>query len=193
MSLPPGSLASATLAVAALVLMVAGGAKLRSPGDTARALRRAGLGVRPWMVRTGAALEMTIAVGALTARSTWWASAVALSYLGFAGFILVALVRQTPLATCGCFGEPDTPPTLTHLVVDLALAVGATAAVLVGPEPLARIVLDQPAAGTALLAGVVVVAGLCIAALTALPQVQVEARRAGDAVLGPHATRRAHR
>ena len=53
------------------------------------------------------------------------AALVALSYLCFFGIVAVARRRGGPLATCGCFGRPDTPPTALHLVIDLALAVTA--------------------------------------------------------------------
>ena len=53
------------------------------------------------------------------------AALVALSYLGFAGFVTLARARGGPLASCGCFGTPDTPATRTHVVVTLAFAVSA--------------------------------------------------------------------
>ena len=59
---------------------------------------------------------------------------VALSYLCFFGVVAYARRRGGPLATCGCFGRPDTPPTMLHLVLDLTLAAAATAVVLGGSE-----------------------------------------------------------
>ena len=56
---------------------------------------------------------------------------------GFIGVVAVARWRGGPLATCGCFGRPDTPPTALHLVLDLALAVAA-AAVALGAPPQTR-------------------------------------------------------
>jgi hypothetical protein len=61
--------------------------------------------------------------------------------------------RGGPLATCGCFGRPDTPPTALHLVIDLVLA--AAAAVVAAGAPvkgtLATQLAHQPWAGIPLL------------------------------------------
>ena len=50
---------------------------------------------------------------------------VAFAYAGFAVFVLVALRRGWALTSCGCFGRPDTPPTLTHVVLNAGAAVSA--------------------------------------------------------------------
>ena len=50
---------------------------------------------------------------------------MALSYVGFAGFVTLARARGGPLASCGCFGTPDTPATRTHVIVTLAFAASA--------------------------------------------------------------------
>ena len=78
---------------------------------------------------------------------------VALSYVCFFGVVAYARRRGGPLATCGCFGRPDTPPTALHLVIDLVLAAAA-AAVAVGAPPHGTLVTQlahQPWAGFPLL------------------------------------------
>ena len=47
---------------------------------------------------------------------------VAVSYLAFAGFVVVALRSGKPISSCGCFGKVDTPPSPVHVVLDLAFA-----------------------------------------------------------------------
>lgn len=111
---------------ATLVLGVAGAAKLARPADTAAALRVAGLPGRPQLVQAGAALELAAAAAAWTMPggppAVVAAAVVAGSYLALAGFVGVALRRRWPLATCGCFARPDTPPRARHVVLDAAAA-----------------------------------------------------------------------
>ena len=45
---------------------------------------------------------------------------VAASYAAFTAFVLLARSRGGVLASCGCFGRADTPPTTTHVVVTAA-------------------------------------------------------------------------
>ncbi|MDQ2754099.1 MAG: hypothetical protein M3R71_00955 [Actinomycetota bacterium] len=109
---------------AVLLLGGAGAAKLRRPDDTAGALRVAGLPSRPGLVRVGASAELAVAIAAFTARGPWPAVLVAVSYGSFTVFVATALTRSWPIASCGCFARPDTPPALSHLLLDLA-ATGA--------------------------------------------------------------------
>lgn len=114
---------------ATLVLGFAGAAKLARPGDTARALRSAGLPGSPQLVRAGAGLELAAAAAAWTVpagRPALVAAAfVAGSYLALALFVAVALRRRWALSTCGCFARPDTPPRARHVVLDASSAAAA--------------------------------------------------------------------
>jgi hypothetical protein len=128
--------ATAPYLAAALLLVVAGFAKAREPLSLVRALRAAGLRVRApllarW-VRGFAALEAVIGVVAIVRPGPLVASGVALSYAGFTGFVIRALQSDSPLASCGCFGKVDTPPTPSHVVVTALLAVAALL-VAIGP------------------------------------------------------------
>jgi len=111
----------ALLVAAAALLVFAGVAKVVHPDDTARALR-----VSPQLVRAAAAVEAAIGAAALFTGPVL-EYAVAASYTGFGVFVLVSVRRGTPLSSCGCFGEPDTPPTVSHGLVDLMLAAGSFA------------------------------------------------------------------
>jgi hypothetical protein len=103
----------------------AGVAKLFRPGDTARALRLAGFPVGQTLVRVGSAAEVVVAVVAFLAPRAVGGALVAAAYLGFAGFIALALTRGWALASCGCFGRPDTPPTRAHALLNLGAAAAA--------------------------------------------------------------------
>ena len=110
----------------ACALLIAGGLlKAFRPQDTARALR-----LPVPLVRAAAAAEAVVGAAALLRPSSVTATAVAASYAGFA--VYVARLRRSggALATCGCFGEPDTAPTAAHVAVDVALAAATVAVAL---------------------------------------------------------------
>jgi hypothetical protein len=134
--------------LAAVSLLAAGGAaKMRRPSGTARALSQLGLSIGEWPVRAGAAGEVAVAGWVVLLGGPVPAACVAASYLGFAGFVTAAVVRQTPLSSCGCFGEPDAPPTVTHAVLNAGAGVAAIAAAVGYHPSLAVALRTQPAAG----------------------------------------------
>jgi hypothetical protein len=83
-------------------------------------------------VRVLAAGEAVLGVVAVVRPGALVAAAVAISYAGFTAFVLRALRSGSPLASCGCFGKTDTPPTPVHAVVTAALAVAA-GVIAIGP------------------------------------------------------------
>lgn len=186
--------------VACTALVLAGAAKARRPHDTARALvaLRPGTALGPLSlgVRVGAALEAALGVvGALWPRPVP-AALVAVSYLSFAGFVALARRRGGVLATCGCFGTPDTPATRFHVVVDLAL--GAAAVVVggagagSGAGDLVVLLGRQPLDGAPLVASALLGTALVLLALTALARLgQSRALLAGVPQAGTNGTGRA--
>ena len=81
------------------------------------------------------------------------AGVVALSYLGFAGFVVLALRRGSPVSSCGCFGsgdKMDSPPTVSHVVLNLAAAATAAWAALHAHPGAIAVLRQQPLAGIAL-------------------------------------------
>jgi hypothetical protein len=121
--------ATAPYLAGGLLLVAAGLAKTVEPLSLVRALRAAGLRVRApllarW-VRVLAALEALLGAVAVVHPTRPVAVAVALSYAGFTAFVLRALRSGSPLASCGCFGKTDTPPTPGHAAVTASLAVAA--------------------------------------------------------------------
>jgi hypothetical protein len=144
--------------IASGLLVAAGVGKAARPDDTARALAMLlpaspPPGVLRWVVRTGALAEGALGVVALVAPRPATAALVALSYVCFFGVVAYARWRGGALATCGCFGRPDTPPTVLHLVIDLALAAAAVAVAVGAPRDgtLATQLARQPWAGIPLL------------------------------------------
>jgi len=156
------------LLVGCAVLVVAGLAKARRPGDSARALAGplslpvASLGPG---LRAGGVLEAALGVTAAATLARPLLGAVAASYLLFAAVVLVVRRRGGALAGCGCLGSPDTPATGVHVVVDLGLAAAAVAVAVAGPRGgLGTVLAHQPARGVPLL----VLAGLGAALVVTL-------------------------
>jgi hypothetical protein len=150
---------TAVLGAGALVLLVAGAAKVADPTRTAGALRARGWPASAALVRVGAAAELLVGAGALVVGGPVLAGLVAVSYLAFALFVAAALTSGTPIGTCGCLGRADTPPTALHVVIDATLAAGALAAAATSTDPL----LD---AAPAEVIAALVIAAATVAALT---------------------------
>jgi hypothetical protein len=106
-----------------------------------------------WVVRSVALLETALGAVAIVFPRPATAGLVALSYLCFCGVVAFVRWRRGPLATCGCFGRPDTPPTVLHLLIDLVLAGVAATVALAAPQEgtLAIQLAHQPWAGVPLL------------------------------------------
>src|SRR3954453_8574868 len=156
---------------AALLLVVAGVAKDLDPLSLVRALRAAGLTVRAPLlmpfVRVAAVFEAAVGALAIVSPSRTAALAVAASYAGFTLFVLQALRTGSPLASCGCFGKADTPPTRLHAIVTGTLAL------------LALIAAERPGVelGLGLLVVTAVLAYLTYLVLAVLPLVAQRATR----------------
>jgi hypothetical protein len=125
-------LVAPSLAAAAL-LVLAGAPKVVRPHDTRRALRSVGVSVPAVAVRLGGLLEVGVGAVALIEGGRVVDLLVAASYLAFTGFVIVAMRTGGVLASCGCLGRPDTPPTVSHVLVTAAFAVAAGVAAGLGP------------------------------------------------------------
>jgi hypothetical protein len=119
-------------AAVALLLLAAAVAKVVEPTFTVGALRAAGIPARPSVVRGASVAEAAIACWALATGARLPSLILAASYLALAGFVVMALGRGLPIGSCGCFGQPDTPPTTAHVIIDLGAAL---AAFLVAVQP----------------------------------------------------------
>ena len=164
---------------AAALLVVAGVAKAWRPTDTARALaelrrgRTVALARFSRLVRVGASAEALVGLLAIVEPHRPEALAVAASYTAFAVFVALARSRGGALAICGCFGKPDTAPTMLHVVLDVVLA-GAAAWVAVVPPAgaLGTVLGAQPLSGIPLAAGAALLAWLAFAAMALLGRLQ---------------------
>lgn len=157
----------------AVLLMAAGLIKLRRPGPTQRALVLAGLPTNTAVVRLLGSVELVVGGTAALAGGRGLrgaaAAAAALLFAGFAVFLVAARRRGGPLASCGCFGTPDTPVTATHLVLDgLASATAALGAVR-GTPGLPAAVAAHPAYAPALIVAVAGLTGLGYVAFAVAP------------------------
>ncbi len=140
-----GNLALGPFLAAAALLVLAGLPKLADPASLVLALRSVGLPARPALGRALAAAEIGRRGLALAAPGRLSGALVVVAYLAFTAFVVVALSRGGVLASCGCFGRPDTPPTRSHLVVTAVLAAAGAAVAWAPPASLWSALGDQPA------------------------------------------------
>jgi len=124
--------ASAPVLAAALLLLVAGVGKVRRPTYTVGALKSVGLRTGPRSVRALGLAEIAIGLAAFGAGGPVPSALVGLSYLGFTGFLVLALRKGGAVSSCGCLGRPDTPPTRTHAAVTTALGIAGLVAAAAG-------------------------------------------------------------
>lgn len=155
----------------AALLVLAGATKVLDPAPLRRALRSVGLTLPAAAVRAGAAAEVALGVAAVLTGSRWAALGVAVSYAAFTAFVLLALRRGGVLASCGCFGKADTPPTRVHAAVTAALALAAAGVAARPAGSLPNVLAASPGAGVPLLAGVLALAVTAYLALAVLPLV----------------------
>jgi hypothetical protein len=170
--------------IASGLLVVAGVAKSIHPDDTGRALAvlasrdATGQHARAvrwrWLVRIGAGGEAALGVVALAIPRPATAALVAASYAAFAVVVIVARRRGGPLATCGCFGQADTPPTLVHLALNVLFS--ATAVVIAVTSPNGATLLGELSAQPTLGIPLIFVSGvglwLSVLAVSALGRLE---------------------
>lgn len=156
-------------ALLALLLALAGVAKLRAPAPAGAALFALGLPSRAWIVRAIGAGELALGVAALAAPGTLTAALIALAYAGFV-VVVAALARSAAGIPCGCFGAGSFTATRAHAAVD-AGAAALAAAFALDPAGGPRDWLADPLAGSVALAAVACSAWLCWALFTAPPSV----------------------
>ncbi len=168
------------LLAAAALLLIAGVAKLARPAPTSQALRTQGLPDRLELVRLLGAAEVVVALLAL-ADLPLGAELLALSYAGFAAFVAAALVRGRPMTSCGCFAEPDVPPTPVHAVLTAALAGGCGVAALAPATGLPDLAAAPVATAVAAIGTAGLVAWLSYLVMAELPRVLAELARTAPA------------
>jgi hypothetical protein len=138
--------------VAALVLCVAGVAKLRAP-------RRA----------MGALAVGEVGLGAACLVHPTRPEALALSVV-YMAFTVVAVVLRRRRLSCGCFGENDFPVSLAHVIASELLGSLALAAAIAGPRGLGWLAERSAVGAAVLLIGVAGAAYAAVLVYTAVPR-----------------------
>ena len=138
--------------VAALVLCVAGVAKLRA---SRRAMGALGFG--------------EVALGAACLVHPTRPLALALSVV-YASFTAVAVVLRRRRLACGCFGENDFPVSLAHVIASGLLGSLALAAAIAEPRGLGWLAGGSAAVAAVLLIGVAGAAYAAVLVYTAAPR-----------------------
>lgn len=154
-------------AIAAIVLAVAGAAKLRSPRGAADALRQLGVPAGPAAVRGLAGAELLLAVACLLRPSAPSAVLLALVYLAFAA-ISTALAKTH--SACGCFGEDQTPASPIQSVLSAAIAIIVLAAAVAGPHGMGWLLGRAPVSAAVLAVAIAGCAYAVVLAYRELPQ-----------------------
>jgi hypothetical protein len=147
--------------VAALVLCVAGVAKLRSPARAAAAL-----GTRPSAIRALALGEVTLGIACLVHPTRGLALALAVSYALFA---VTAVILRRRRVACGCFGDDDLPVSLAHVIASELLGALAVAAAVASPRGLAWLAGQPTPVAGGLVAGIAGAAYATVLVYTQLP------------------------
>ena len=156
------------LLIACSFLVLGGAAKAATPLPTRRALYALGVPSAGWLVRSMGATEVALGVATVVVGGVALPAMVACAYLGFAGFVVFAL-RSGAVASCGCFGAAATPPSILHVVFNLAFAAVAFASI--GVAGFRDTVAEQPAGGIPLIALAALGTYLAFVAFTVLPAV----------------------
>jgi hypothetical protein len=162
--------------IACGVLMVSGAFKLVQPGGVAGAVQTLGVRVPRWSGRLIGSAEITVGAAGLAVPGPFPAIAVGTAYLAFAAVVVVLMRRGE--ASCGCFGEIESPPSALHVAIDLgaaAAALGHAAATSPSIFEFARSLGWQ----TVPFLGLIAIGVLCtVAILTVLPAVVAQTRAA---------------
>jgi hypothetical protein len=164
--------------VAAFLLVAGGLLKFGRPTDTVNAMTKVGVPATPALVRAGSAFEIVLGGAAFVEGGRLPAALLAASYLAFAVFVLAALLKGTPIASCGCFGRAETPATPLHVVVNVG-AAGCGLAVALDPGAgIADVVSSQPYLGIPFVLLLVVATLATFLVLSTLPQLLALVRTA---------------
>lgn len=169
--------------VAGILLVAAGVAKAVRPGGMTRAFA-ATLHLDPerlyGTVRILAAGEAVLGVVALVWPAPVPAALVATSYLAFAALLTVVRTKGGALASCGCFGRPDTPVTAPHVIADLCLGASAVAVAAAGQEgSILALLSGQPGRGLPLVMTSLLAAWLSVLVMDQLSRLVAIRRQAG--------------
>lgn len=112
---------STSAAIFSLLLVLTGVAKVSRPHDVEKALTGLGFPRVPHAGSILGTVEVVVGIGALFAPGLLLVQG--LIYLAFAIWVTLALRADVPIASCGCLGRNDTPPSLAHIVLNVIASV----------------------------------------------------------------------
>jgi hypothetical protein len=155
---------------AAVLLIVAGLAKIRTPAPAAamiaallpRARRTA------WIARGAGVVEVAIGVAALAAGTRLAMAALALCYLVLTA-VAVRLATGPQRVPCGCFGAADATAGRAQVLLDAACLAVALGGALRPPGPVTGLFDGGALVGATVLAQALLLAALGYLSVTALP------------------------
>ena len=164
-------------AAAAGLLAIGGAMKVFKPDDTANALKSLRLPGARQLVRAGGGVEAVVGAWALALGGVNPAVIIAASYVAFAAFVVAAMRSRTPVGSCGCFGEVDTPPTVGHIAINVGAATVAALSAFTGRAPsLSKMISEQGWAAVPLLAFIATAGYLAFLTIAILPRLLTVAR-----------------
>jgi methylamine utilization protein MauE len=128
----------------AMLLGLAGFAKVRRPGPSSVMLRAAGVPAAALAARGIAIAELGVVAAAMVAPGRLAGAVVAAV---FAGLTVGAAIgaRRAGDQACGCFGDEGAPLGPRHVATNLTAALAAAAAGVAGPSSLPRLASHRPA------------------------------------------------
>jgi len=126
------------------VLLISGIAKILFPSPTQSALSTVGLPSSLFFVRSLGLIEILSGVLGILLGGIYLPVIIGALFAFFTIFILFAL-RNGQVASCGCFGATESPPSLLHVFANLLFMVIALLAV--GVDGLSHVLGAQPARG----------------------------------------------
>jgi methylamine utilization protein MauE len=132
----------------AVLLGLAGYAKVRRPGPSSVMLRAAGVPAAPLVARGVAVAELGVLVAALVLPGRPGALVVAAAFACLTAGAAIGARRAADQA-CGCFGDEGAPLGPRHIVTNLVGTLAAAGAAALAPTGLARLATHRP--GLALL------------------------------------------
>ena len=160
------------IGAAAVLLLVAGLAKIIRPAPTVAALSRSRLPGRQWWGRSAAirvfgAAEIVIGSAVLVVGGRWSSLALAAGYL-LLTIVAVQLLRLSPGTDCGCFGRAQGPISRGHVIVNSAFTLAAVLCVRFPQTSMAEALSGTEAVLLVVLT--LLLAWLAYLTMTALPE-----------------------
>ena len=157
------------LVVVAVLLVIAGAAKLRNPQLAHAALETAGLPGGIAAVRLAGAVEIAVGAVCIVRPDRVAELGLAALYLIFAVVVARQIRSGSEPGSCGCLGGIDAPPAWAHVGLNLAATAVGCAAAIAGTSGLLQLAAAHPVGGLVVLVGTTFATRLAIVVFTDLP------------------------